>query len=129
MNRPPTIRRALWLFSLFLTALFLTLPPAVLEARSATAVKTVESVNQELLKGINLLYNWHYDEADALFQRLAKLIYPPLRLAANFLQLARQLLPDRVFFLASRPLAAYNVAIELVLGNFLASVRAFPLVI
>jgi tetratricopeptide (TPR) repeat protein len=27
--------------------------------------------NQELLKGIDLLYDWHYDEAETLFRRLA----------------------------------------------------------
>jgi tetratricopeptide (TPR) repeat protein len=41
-------------------------------SRFETAVKTPEMANQDLLKGIHLLYNWHFDEAEALFQGLAR---------------------------------------------------------
>jgi tetratricopeptide (TPR) repeat protein len=37
----------------------------------AIASKTPEMPNQDLLKGIQLLYNWHFDDAEDLFRGLA----------------------------------------------------------
>jgi tetratricopeptide (TPR) repeat protein len=69
---PLTSRRIPSFLSLFLAALFLSSLLAKTGSRSATAAPTPATANQELLKGIDLLYDWHYDEAEALFRRLAK---------------------------------------------------------
>jgi tetratricopeptide (TPR) repeat protein len=52
--------------------LILSLYPAMAGKGFATASKTAEMANQDLLKGIHLLYNWHFDEAQALFRELAR---------------------------------------------------------
>jgi tetratricopeptide (TPR) repeat protein len=41
-------------------------------SRFVTTAKAPEMANQDLLKGIHLLYNWHFDEAEALFRGLAR---------------------------------------------------------
>lgn len=72
MKKPRISRRIPRLLPLFLMALFLNLSPATAGSKPATAAGTPETVNRDLLTGIHLLYNWHFDEAEALFRNLAR---------------------------------------------------------
>jgi tetratricopeptide (TPR) repeat protein len=71
VNKPRSSRRIPHLLALLLTTQLLTFSPAMAGSTPATATKKPEKANQALLEGIHLLYNMHYDEAEALFRELA----------------------------------------------------------